>query len=267
MNGIQRIQGGFSILSLMIASAIGIFLLGGAGKVYVDSKNTFNARSAVAAATENYRFAFQDLRRTLVMAGRSISPADDDDNAYSANDNGLRTFPAVSGTDDGLGITDIDGNGSSIIAVRYAAGPAPCGLAGPWDGTLTARFLVSDQGDLVCHVPERDHRQPLVSGIARMRALYGVDTGGDGVANQYLSAKAVDTAIGWVNVVAIRIGLVVGSGDGQELPGVYRPSTEETLDLLGSGYQVPDTIHAYKSVSTTIALRNLHQTMNRQVAN
>ncbi|MEW8079372.1 MAG: prepilin-type N-terminal cleavage/methylation domain-containing protein, partial [Candidatus Thiodiazotropha endolucinida] len=32
-------QAGFSIVSLMIASAIGLFLIGGAGKVYVDSKN------------------------------------------------------------------------------------------------------------------------------------------------------------------------------------------------------------------------------------
>ncbi|MCU7862326.1 MAG: hypothetical protein KZQ86_21430, partial [Candidatus Thiodiazotropha sp. (ex Lucinoma kastoroae)] len=123
-------QTGFSIVSLMIASAIGIFLIGGVGKVYIDSKNTFNARTAVAAATENYRYAFQDMRRVLVMAGRGVSASDDGADAYGVSviDNGLRTFPAVNGIPDGI-VSGANATGSpwnplpedsSIIAVRYA---------------------------------------------------------------------------------------------------------------------------------------------------
>ncbi|MEW8497517.1 MAG: hypothetical protein AB2699_03345, partial [Candidatus Thiodiazotropha taylori] len=152
LSNIRR-QSGVSLISLMIASAIGFFIIGGAGKVYVDSKNTFNARSAIAAATENYRFAFQDMRRVLVMAGRGIIPENDSDTTYSTTDNGLRTFPEI-GTD---GIQDIDANGSSVVAVRYASGPAPCGLAGTLGGdaadTITVRFYLNTDGDLICEVP------------------------------------------------------------------------------------------------------------------
>ncbi|MCG7968980.1 MAG: PilW family protein [Candidatus Thiodiazotropha taylori] len=263
LSNIRR-QAGVSLISLMIASAIGFFIIGGAGKVYVDSKNTFNARSALAAATENYRFAFQDMRRVLVMAGRGIIPENDNDSTYGVTDNGLRTFPEIS-TD---GIQDIDSNGSSVIAVRYASGPAPCGLAGTLGGTvadtITVRFYLNADGDLICEVPERNYAQPLVSGIARMRALYGIDTDGDGLANQYFTATAVDDEARWVNVVAIRIGIVAGSGEGQELPEIYRPSTAEPMDVMGATFTPTETSRAYKSSSTTITLRNLRNGINRQ---
>ncbi|MES9850931.1 MAG: PilW family protein [Candidatus Thiodiazotropha sp. L084R] len=246
-------QSGFSILSLMIASAIGVFLIGGAGKVYIDSKNTFNARSSVAAAVENYRFAILDMRRALVMAGRGI--------LASQNGNLITgPFPGVAAD----GAVDIDANGSSVVAVRYAAGPAPCGISGDIATTITVRFLVDNDGNLVCNVPEQDYSQPLVSGIAQMRALYGIDTDADGIANQYLSTSVVDDNGLWVNVVSVRIGLVTGSGEGQDLPAVYRPATPEPKNLLGDEYTPADTNNAYKSASTTITFRNLNQSMNRQ---
>ncbi|MEW8342209.1 MAG: PilW family protein [Candidatus Thiodiazotropha taylori] len=265
LSNIRR-QAGVSLLSLMIASAIGFFIIGGAGKVYVDSKNTFNARSAIAAATENYRFAFQDMRRVLVMAGRGILPENDNDTTYGTTDNGLRTFPAI-GTD---GIQDIDANGSSVVAVRYASGPAPCGLAGTLGGdvadTITVRFYLNADGELICEVPEQNYAQALVSGIARMRALYGIDTDGNGLANQYFTATAGEDEARWGNVGAIRIGLVAGSGEGQELPEIYRPATAEEMDVMGAPFTPTETSKAYKSSSTTITLRNLRTGINRQAS-
>lgn len=245
-------QSGFSLVSMMIASAIGIFLIGGAGKVYVDSKNTFNARSSVAAAVENYRFALQDMRRTLVMAGRGI-PA-------SANgDLATGPFPGVTN-----GAVDTDANGSSVVAVRYASGPAPCGLSGDVTTTITVLFSVDSDGNLVCSVPEETYAQPLVSGITQMRALYGVDTDADGIANQYLRTSIVDDSNLWINVVSVRVGLITSSGEGQDLPAAYRPASPEEKDMLGDEFPTTDTSKAYKSASGTIAFRNLNQTMNRQ---
>ncbi|MBT2988307.1 MAG: PilW family protein [Candidatus Thiodiazotropha sp. (ex Ctena orbiculata)] len=270
-------QTGFSIVSLMIASAIGIFIIGGAGKVYVDSKNTFSARTAVAAATESYRFAFQDMRRYLVMAGRGVATSDDGADSYSGTDNGLRTFPAIDGIPDGIASGDEtvsspwspDPEDSSVVAVRYASGPAPCGLADNTlaAGTVTVRFLVDSDGDLICQAYQGGVQiiaQPMVSGVAQMRALYGIDTDADGVANQYLTANQVGNTR-WVNVVAIRIGIVVKSGDEAELPSVFRPEDPETLDLLGAEFTAPDSNHVYRSATTTISLRNLHH-INRQVS-
>jgi type IV pilus assembly protein PilW len=286
MNIPKRYQTGFSIISSMIASAIGIFIIGGAVNVYIESKNTFIARSAIAAATENYRFAFQDMRRTLVMAGRGISPSKDSIASYTDEngDNGLRTFPAVDKVEDPDGIASgstyvvknsiwsPDPIDSSIVAVRYASGPAPCGLSddilGTVVSTLTVRFLVNAEGNLICQAFQGDTElvaQPIVSGIAQMRVLYGLDQDPsipDGVAERYLTANKI-TDKEWPSVVSIRIGMVVKSGDGIKLPNSLRPSKAETFDLLGDTYTAPDTKHVYKSASTTISLRNLHH-VNRQ---
>jgi type IV pilus assembly protein PilW len=267
----REYQTGFSIVSLMIASAIGIFIIGGAGKVYIDSKNTFNTRSAIAAATENYRFAFQDMRRVLVMAGRGVSASDDGIDSYQGSDNGLRTFPAVNGTH-GI-VSGTTGGGSpwspnpedsSIIAIRYASGPAPCGVPDDvFTDTLTVRFLVNEEGNLICQVYRGDEElvaHPFASGIVQMRALYGIDTDTDdpdGVANRFFTADQMSEA-DWPAVTSIRIGLVVQSGDNIELPGAFRPDDPETFNLLGTTFTAPDTKHVYKSASTTISLRNLH---------
>ncbi len=56
--------------------------------------------------------------------------------------------------------------------------------------------------------------EELVTGVEMMRILYGYDASGDGSASQYLTAAQVD-ALGpdWNNVVAIRIGFVVNTGE------------------------------------------------------
>jgi type IV pilus assembly protein PilW len=273
MRSANHTQGGFSIISLLIASAIGLFLVSGAGKIYLDSKNAFNARSAIASATEGSRFAIQDLRRYLVMAGRGIVEADDSTQIYLLPDNNLRSFPAVDSDNTvastSTGIIDEDNNDSSAVAVRYKIGPPPCGngdtpLTEDDDETHTVRFYRSSAGELVCQdilttASGLDviYERAMVAGVFRMRALYGVDTDADGIANQFITATEVSDAGRWKNVVSIRIGLVISS-DTNELPYAYVPSSADQMDVLGMEVTAPDTSHAYKAASTTIAFRNLN---------
>lgn len=278
----QYNQAGFSLLSLMIASAIGLFVVGGIGKIYIDSKNAFNTRSALSATTEKYRFAFQEMRRALIMAGRGIPTSADSPIAYreGQQDSGTRTFPTtdcgdraeciVSGSSGPREEWTPAPEESSVVSVRYAAGPAPCGITDDTmdAGTVTVSFLVDEEGDLNCKVFQNNvsiQSQPIASDIAQMRVLYGIDTDPepDGVANSYLTADQVAPQ-DWLNVVSIRIGLVVSSGTGFELPWPYQPESPERLDLLGDTFTAPDSHYIYKSVNTTISLRNLHH-IDRQV--
>ncbi|MET0088662.1 MAG: PilW family protein [Candidatus Thiodiazotropha sp.] len=265
MRPLNTSQTGFSIISLLVASAIGLFLISGIITVYIDSKNSFNARTAISTTTENLRFAIQDLRRTIVMTGRGVPQRDDNVDAYppSGADNGFRSFPA---TGDYINI-DSDANGNSVIAIRYADGPAPCGLAGTLDGgTATVRFFINDDNELVCAAtgPFPDYEQPLVSDIVAMRVLYGMDRDDeDTAADKYLSASAMDNEE-WNFVVSMRIGLVAGSGEANPLPNNFRESQPQTLDLLGAEYDAPDTEFFYKASSTTISLRNRNGIVQRQ---
>ncbi|MEJ2427261.1 MAG: PilW family protein [Candidatus Thiodiazotropha sp.] len=257
-------QSGFSIVSLLIASAIGLFLIAGVITVYVDSKNSFNARTAISITTENLRFAIQDLKRTLVMAGRGVAQ-DDNLAAYDddAADNGFRSFPD---TTDGV-YTNQDENGNSVIAIRYADGPAPCGISETLTNqTSTVKFYINDDHELACKAtgPFGDYEQPLVSDIIAMKALYGIDRDDqDTTPDRYLSASEMSDA-DWNFVVSIRIGLVARSGEANPLPPPYRESDPQILDLLGSDFEAPDTTFFYKSNSTTISLRNRNGVTMRQ---
>ncbi len=270
----SRYAAGFTLVEMLIASIIGIFVLLGAGLIYNSSRQTFEVRDAVAAATESARFAVQDLRRTLVMAGRGITESVDNgsvyyDGAAVVADNGVRTFPAVSANGSSAGaiarIVDIDDDGSSIVAIRYATGPAPCGKSGTITGTTTTvRFFVNANDELVCD--DGVSSQPLISGVVRMRALYGVDTDGDGYANSYWNATEVQNdKARWHNVVSIRIGMIVNSAE-VDLPNGTVLSDAQTLSLLGSPYTVPtaDNDLFHKSVSTTFYFRNKHTSVARQ---
>jgi type IV pilus assembly protein PilW len=56
-------------------------------------------------------------------------------------------------------------------------------------------------------------RTELVEGVENMQILYGLDSDGDRVANQYLRADQVETANGWNNIVSVRIALLLRSAD------------------------------------------------------
>ena len=51
--------------------------------------------------------------------------------------------------------------------------------------------------------------QELVDEVENMQILYGVDTDGDGVANQYTTADIVNNNNAWGNVVSVRISLLL----------------------------------------------------------
>lgn len=275
---------GFSLLSLLIAMVIGIFIIGVALKVYVDSKQAFNARGAVAAATENGRFALDDMRRTLVMAGRGIAAGEDEID----NKRGLAPI-----SDEGIVDAGTDADASDAVAVRYRIGPSCAGyvdistidpdserkVADISSMPATLRFRVNGNDELVC---ERDmdgdgtyeFSQAIVSGIKQMRVLYGIDDNtADGYANRYLTANMVEDedinppppgrTENWVRVVSLRIGLIASSGD-TELPESMRPESPQELDLLGMTYTAPDTSHIYRAYTTTISLRNMNATVQRQ---
>ena len=67
MNGVSR-QGGISLVELLIAMVIGLFLLAGIFQVYISNKATFAFTNAIAEVQENGRFALDRMSQDLRMA-------------------------------------------------------------------------------------------------------------------------------------------------------------------------------------------------------
>lgn len=267
-------QKGISLVSLMIAVAIGIFLIGVIINIYLDSKNSFNTRNVVAEVSENQRFALDDMRRILVMAGRDIRAIED----QFPN---RRPFPAIAAG----GIVDGGGAGSDTIAVRYRRGPS-CGayqnVAVGVRPSMVRFFIADNSGDgsaddLVCELTTfgagaGTTTRTLVSGVQMLKAIYGVDDDNDGYADRYLSPATINNPAmvsipggantAWARVVSMRIALLAGSQS--ELPASVRKPTAENQSVLGMSVLEPDTAHLYKVASTTLALRNLNAIVQRQ---
>lgn len=62
---------GFTLVELMVAIAIGLFLSAVTGTIYVNSKNMFNYQDAMSRLQENARFAMERMSRDIRMAGFS----------------------------------------------------------------------------------------------------------------------------------------------------------------------------------------------------
>lgn len=65
----HRLQKGLSLIELMVALVVGLILLGGVSKIFLDSKNTYNFQQALARIQENGRIALEFLGRDIRMAG------------------------------------------------------------------------------------------------------------------------------------------------------------------------------------------------------
>jgi type IV pilus assembly protein PilW len=106
-------QMGISLVEILVALVISLFLLGGIVQVYVGNKTTFAFTNALAEIQENGRFALdsmsQDLRLTNQWGCIEFNP-DDTDNINDTLDVGLNDDfydflgeEAIEGTDGGAG--------------------------------------------------------------------------------------------------------------------------------------------------------------------
>ena len=96
--------------------------------------------------------------------------------------------------------------------------------------------------------------QELVPGVESMRVLYGVDTNGDQVPDQYITADAVDFAGLWNSVVSVRVALLLRSNIG----AVPQPGAATPMTLLESttAFTPPLDTRLRQKFIATIGIRN-----------
>lgn len=65
----RRLNIGFTLIELMVAITIGLFLSAVVGGVFISSKENFNYQDAMSRLQENARFAMERISRDIRMAG------------------------------------------------------------------------------------------------------------------------------------------------------------------------------------------------------
>lgn len=115
----RNLEKGLSLVELMVAMVIGLFLIAGVTKVFLDSKRTYSFQQALARVQENGRMAMEFIGRDVRMAGYSGCASGD----YSSLTNTLNNATSLN-YDFSRGVNGYD-VGASVPAALSALSPAP----------------------------------------------------------------------------------------------------------------------------------------------
>jgi type IV pilus assembly protein PilW len=241
-------QRGFSLIELMIAILLSVFLIGGLLTLVQAMKRTTGVQNGLSQLQDNERFATDLLSDVIQAAGDYPAPAYGGQyTAFPALPLGLIAFAqgqTIAGADTAL-------PGGALIGVRYTTsgtdGLISCaGNTSAAPVTFVNVFSIDGQQNLQCQLTTIDAAgnkttttTRLVSGITNLTILYGVQT--NSLSNTqsvdaYLTAAQVSALVpplpksaptGWILVKTVRLVLTVTN---PLAAGV--PSQPPTLTML-----------------------------------
>ncbi len=240
--------GGYSIIELMVALAIGLLIALAAGALLLSSRAAYSLQAEQARVEEAGRFALEHIAR-LVRQSAYRSAAEPVEATRAAFIGGLDSH-TMKDVDAALeAALPVARNGSDILALYFSGG----GAGGAADGSAlncaglrasgdaadangaSIFYVAADAGgepELRCKYRGASswNSDALVRGVDAMQVLYGVDTDADGLPNRFVNASAIeahDAALPlsgasaaeqasdrrrktlWKNVVALKLALLL----------------------------------------------------------
>ena len=276
----RRRVAGFTLLELLVAMSLGLFLLAGLIQVLVTNREVFRVQENSSRMQEDGRFAVTVLNSAVSLAGyredASLTMGTQFPNYTTQANPPAQTFQegeVVNGTDNDIGGGDNIKDGTDAIAIRYRSDGAIRDCLGSIVGSglmSVNRFYVDDDDTLNCRsdvynpstgAAVSSATQPLIDNVEDMQIRYGMNTGGpfrDVTAECYLDASVpigTDndcTALNFDRVVSVRISLLLHSNDDHLTPD----NTPQTYSYEGLNNVLAGDNRLYRTVTTTIAMRN-----------
>jgi type IV pilus assembly protein PilW len=222
----SRGQKGFTMIELLVALSIGLFLLGGLLTLVQDNRRTFSSQNQMSMLQDNERMAMTMMTDVIQAAGYFPNPS-----LYTASS----WLPAAGALAQGQAMTGTYSAAApgDTITARYATnsgdGILNCsGGSNASGGVLsyTNAFSVVN-GQLICTMNGTVY--PLVGAatgtpnqisVTQLSVLYGVNSAGNGNnVDSYMTAAQVTANGDWNNVISMQITLtftnplfVVGQG-------------------------------------------------------
>lgn len=195
-------QRGFSLIELMIAMVLGLFVLASLLALFIGNNQSHRTQEAAARLQENARFALDILNREARKTG------------YRAAFTPMNTaFPAVAGFAAGQVVSGTD----TTLSLRYQGSGTgggdgwmqDCLGANVAEGATVAVTLSLSGQNLQCSV-DGGAAGALFGGLQDLRFTYGVDTNNDSYADAYVAAGAVAN---WTRIASVRIELLLVTAD------------------------------------------------------
>jgi type IV pilus assembly protein PilW len=242
----RRTARGFTIVEILVAMTIALFLLGGLLTILQGTRRTFTTQNQLAQLQDNERLAMSLMTDVIQSAGYFPNPAANQATAALPASTGLTPAGqfANSGSPTIIGVPNASAQGDTIT-VRYAAGYSGTVSDNVFDCTGNQntgtspydswenKFSVVVQPDgtpwLACTVLSIGKKTAtgpvlLVSGVQKLALSYGINTAGTGTGSCVDTYKtAAQMAAGdWVNVCSVVVTLTFTN---QAAPGGPAPVT------------------------------------------
>ena len=201
-------QRGFTLIEILIALTIGLFLLGALLIIVQTNKRVFGNQNQLSQLQDAERMALSMMSDVIQSAGYFPDPTA---NTLTSTMTAIAPF----GSGQAIFGTYLAGDPGDQISVRYMTAPADgilncSGLSNPNPvGGANQLYVNSFQvvgNQLVCNMNGTQYN--LVSGITHLSLLYGVKANAAAPANDvdtYMNAQQVTAAGLWGSVITVMV--------------------------------------------------------------
>ncbi|MDO9636887.1 MAG: PilW family protein [Thiobacillus sp.] len=259
-----RLQGGFSLVELMVAAAIGLLLVAVIGNVYLAGRQSFRDQDEASRLQESGRFVLNIVSRALHDTGRTDFGPANTAGVPPVYLVGSADFPIIPGAAVALDATDGAGPAPDTITVRCLSailGELDClgnnihNPAVPPGAVVNPPVLVTQRielngTDLRCAVLSgagAGQTQPLASDIEDFQIQLGIDNNNDGFVDEYAAPTTANAAISR----SVSICILVRTADGMA------PAAQQYIDCNGAVVNAAAGDRRIRRAFTTvISLRN-----------
>jgi type IV pilus assembly protein PilW len=213
--GSSRTQGGFTLLELMVATTIAVFLLGGLFASLQSTRSAFRNQSGLAQLQDNQRLAMTLIADVVESAGYYPNPQTNSANlVFPGNVPFASALQTIYGTYGAATPGD-------TLTVQYAAGfsggvsdnvfncqGAQNTATSPYDVFINKFHVDATTKALWCQATTAAGTKDvlLVNGITNMSILYGVTRGAGTCTDTYVRGDQMTNA-DWLNVCSVRVTL------------------------------------------------------------
>ncbi len=274
-----RLHQGSSLIELLIASCLSFGVLLAAISTLQSANSSFIWQEQAATLQDNGSYAL-NLIAQAIRQSTYIDYTQSVDERYLIPEDGAvwgADARSVKSGDFSKAVLDQHAvNGSDVLVIRFSGADAMANTS----VVNCAGFTVNrtnqtevDRGWSIFYVALNSFGQPelrckyrgntewesqaIVSGVESFQILYGIDTDGDGLANQYLNAAGISkmdlnknqSDSQWKEVVAIRVSLLLHAPN-----KINKKEVADKYDLFGSAYA---QIYSDEDEGTSIVLNAL----------
>lgn len=224
-------QSGYSLIELMIAILIALFLIGGVIVVEQGVHRAYGDQSGLAQLQDEERFAMSILTDVISSAGYFPDPTSTSIVAALPTSGNLQAGQSVYGPAsnatapiDSIYVRYMTANGDGIDLCDGTTNNTGA-------NTTYTSYLYVSGNELYCQVtPGSGTAVPLVSGVTNMQISYGVNTSGlDNNVDTYIPSSSM-TAANWLSVSSVMVTLTF-TNPLSAVPG--QPATVQFRRIIG----------------------------------